>query len=65
MPRPKIYNDEEKILKKYEANNKPINIEKRRINSSIYYEKKKLKEYILKNDNDEGFIYKHTIKKII
>jgi hypothetical protein len=59
MARPKLYNDEEKKERKREANNKEENIKKRRLNALKYYEKIKLKEYIIKNGNDEGFEYKY------
>jgi hypothetical protein len=60
MPRKKIYNDEQRRIKKIESNNKPENKEKRRLNSLKYYEKIKLRNYMMSNNgSSEGFIFKH------
>lgn len=64
MARPKIYTDEQIKKKKAENNALPQNVERRRLNSLIYYEKKRLNKYIEKNGNEEGFIYKHIKPKI-
>ena len=68
MGRPNIYDDNQRKIKKTEANNKIENIEKRRLNALKYYEKKKLEQYIELHNNDIGFKYKYlkpTINFII
>lgn len=64
MGRPSIYDENQRKIKKTEANNKIENIEKRRLNALKYYEKKKLEKYIELNNNDIGFKYKY-LKPII
>lgn len=59
MARPRILTDEQRKINKQRHNNNPENIEKRRVNSLIYYEKKKLVEWKNKHGSDKGFNYKY------
>lgn len=60
MGRQRIFTDEQRKEKKRQANNKPLNVEKRRYNSLKYYEYKRLTKYkSMHEGSDVGFNYKY------
>jgi hypothetical protein len=59
MPRPRVLTDEQRLLNKKKHNENPDLIERKRMNSLFYYERKRLEKYILENGTERGFKYVH------